>query len=176
MKLIIDIDEQEYKTILANAKLYKDNGWGSADVWDAILNGIPYEPKGDPISREALKKSTIFTKVNNGAELIDIEVVPLETIDNAPTIPLPDFKEGYKQAIIDGKTNYSRTKEEWIPVSERLPEDFCVVLVYCPQFDNIYRVFRESDAWHQFSTSDVLMQAVTHWRPLPKAPESEAEE
>lgn len=62
---------------------------------------------------------------------------------------------------------------EWIPVSERLPQDFCVVLVYCPQFDNIYRVFRESDAWHQFSTSDVLMQAVTHWRPLPKAPESE---
>ena len=61
----------------------------------------------------------------------------------------------------------------WIPVSERLPEDFCVVLVYCPQFDNIYRVFREGGAWHQFSPSDVLMQAVTHWRPLPKSPESE---
>ena len=69
-----------------------------------------------------------------------------------------------------------RKQGEWIPVSKRLPEDFCVVLVYCPQFNNIYRVFRESDAWHQFSTSDVLMQAVTHWRPLPKAPESEAEE
>lgn len=66
-----------------------------------------------------------------------------------------------------------READRWIPVSERLPEDFCVVLVYCPQFDNIYRVFRESDAWHQFCTSDVLMQAVTHWRPLPKAPESE---
>lgn len=76
------------------------------------------------------------------------------TIDNAPTVPLPDFKEGYKQAIIDGKTNFSRpqgefTEEdmkrtikenfdigyemaknkykrpqgEWIPVSERLPDD-----------------------------------------------------
>lgn len=64
-------------------------------------------------------------------------------------------------------------ESEWISVKERLPDDFCVVLVYCPQFDNIYRVFRESDAWHQFSTSDILMQAVTHWRPLPKAPESE---
>ena len=63
--------------------------------------------------------------------------------------------------------------DRWIPVSERLPEDFCVVLVYCPQFDNIYRVFREGGAWHQFSPSDVLMQAVTHWRPLPKSPESE---
>lgn len=37
-----------------------------------------------------------------------------EVIDNAPTVPLPDFKEGYKQAIIDGKTNFSRPKGEWI--------------------------------------------------------------
>ena len=28
-------------------------------------------------------------------------------VDNAPTVPLPDFKEGYKQAIIDGKTNFA---------------------------------------------------------------------
>ena len=34
-------------------------------------------------------------------------------IDNAPTVPLPDFKEGYKQAIIDGKTNFSRPQGEW---------------------------------------------------------------
>jgi hypothetical protein len=35
-------------------------------------------------------------------------------IDNAPTVPLPDFKEGYKQAIIDGKTNFSRPTGKWI--------------------------------------------------------------
>lgn len=35
-------------------------------------------------------------------------------IDNAPTVPLPNFKKGYKQAIIDGKTNYSRPQGEWI--------------------------------------------------------------
>ncbi len=38
----------------------------------------------------------------------------LKAIDNAPTIPLPDFKAGYKQAIIDGRTNYSRPQGEWI--------------------------------------------------------------
>lgn len=38
---------------------------------------------------------------------------PLTEIDNAPTVPLPDFKEGYKQAIIDGKTNFSRQQGEW---------------------------------------------------------------
>lgn len=42
----------------------------------------------------------------------------LEAIDNAPTVPLHDFKEGYKQAIIDGKTNYSRPQGEWIDHSE----------------------------------------------------------
>lgn len=30
----------------------------------------------------------------------------IEAIDNAPTIPQLDFKDGYKQAIIDGKTNF----------------------------------------------------------------------
>lgn len=32
---------------------------------------------------------------------------------NAPTIPLPDFKDGYKQAIIDGKTNFARMQGKW---------------------------------------------------------------
>ena len=35
-------------------------------------------------------------------------------IANSPTIPLPDFKEGYKQAIRDGKTNFSRPHGKWI--------------------------------------------------------------
>ena len=36
-----------------------------------------------------------------------------ELVANAPTVPLPDFKDGYKQAIIDGKTNFSRPQGEW---------------------------------------------------------------
>ena len=44
----------------------------------------------DLISREALEKHAIWTKVNNGAELIDIEVVPLVAIDNAPTVEPQD--------------------------------------------------------------------------------------
>lgn len=63
--------------------------------------------------------------------------------------------------------------DRWIPVSERLPEDFLCVLVYCPQFDNVYCVFRECGDWHRFSHFDMLMETVTHWRPLPKSPESE---
>ena len=44
-------------------------------------------------------------------------------IDSAPTIPLPDFKdfkEGYRQAIIDGKANFrSRPKGEWIEKQDK---------------------------------------------------------
>ena len=43
----------------------------------------------------------------------------LSIIDKAPTVPLPDFKEGYKQAIIDGKTNFSRPQGEWIIVKDK---------------------------------------------------------
>lgn len=39
-------------------------------------------------------------------------------IDNAPTVPLPDFKEGYKQAILDGKTNFSRPQGKWDEIRE----------------------------------------------------------
>lgn len=40
----------------------------------------------------------------------------ISDLDNAPTVPLPDFKEGYKQAIIDGKTNFSKPQGEWKPI------------------------------------------------------------
>jgi hypothetical protein len=69
----------------------------------------------DLISREALKKElhNFFDgKVINEPTYILRDVFC--HIDNAPTEPLPDFKEGYKQAIIDGKTNYSRPQGEWI--------------------------------------------------------------
>ena len=38
----------------------------------------------------------------------------LEEIDNAPTVPLPDFKDGYKQAILDGKAQYQSPPGKWI--------------------------------------------------------------
>lgn len=42
-----------------------------------------------------------------------------DIIDNAPTVPLPDFKEGYKQAILDGKAQYQRPKGEWITIHKQ---------------------------------------------------------
>lgn len=83
----------------------------------------------------------------------------IKAIDNAPTIPLPDFKEGYKQAIRDGKTNFSSPQGEWITFGDevkvyvnkhcsisvqkyrcsecngiiRIPKDYLVTYKICPQ-------------------------------------------
>ena len=71
----------------------------------------------DLISREALKEQ--FNGVPNSKD----KDIALMLIDNATTVPLPDFKEGYKQAIIDGKTNYSTNysneTSKWIKMSDR---------------------------------------------------------
>lgn len=58
------------------------------------------------IDAEALKKAIKDNGYSHYFEIFDI-------IDNAPTVPLHDFKEGYKQAIIDGKTNFSRPQGKW---------------------------------------------------------------
>lgn len=45
MKLIIDISDEDYNVILANADFYKEQHWGVAEVWNAIVSGVPL-PKG----------------------------------------------------------------------------------------------------------------------------------
>lgn len=77
--------------------------------------------QGDLISREALKaKMFDIPKPKEGATFWDGVDTVGDLIDKAPLVPLPDFKAGYKQAIIDGKTNFPRPKGEWI----ELPKAF----------------------------------------------------
>lgn len=65
------------------------------------------------IDADALKEE--YVKLGHCAETYaELYINTEKLIDNAQTVPLPDFKEGYKQAIIDGKTNFSRPKGEWI--------------------------------------------------------------
>ena len=52
MKVVIDVPDETYKVILANADFYKEHHWGVAE---AIVNGTPL-PKGhgDLIDRDTL--------------------------------------------------------------------------------------------------------------------------
>ena len=67
------------------------------------------------VDADALKKSIKSYADDQYAENEYLgEYAIMNIINKAPTVPLPDFKEGYKQAIIDGKTNFSRPQGEWL--------------------------------------------------------------
>lgn len=58
----------------------------------------------------------------------------IDTImEDEPSVPLPDFKEGYKQAIRDGKTNFSRPHGEWLEWDD---ERWGGVWYYCSNCHN----------------------------------------
>ena len=139
----------------------------------------------DLISREALKKAIAeFHQKENDRlhnplwESIGLNALNM-IIDYAPTIPLPDFKEGYKQAILDGKTNYSRQPGEWITVNERLPEDMQKVLIWFEyyrygDFNCMYQTYGFGyvcdGKWSSFINGETDWQdsRVIAWQELPR--------
>lgn len=56
----------------------------------------------------------------------------------------------------------------WIPVTERLPEDKQAVLVWCPQYKNIYCAYLEKEQWWIFGAFvQIVPNEVVAWMPLP---------
>ena len=78
---------------------------------------------------------------------------------------------GDEAAIVGMKREIERMvvagKPRWIPVSERLPEKNGSYLVY------VYGEVTEMEYWHGkwHRLRDDYTKAVTHWMPLPPAPE-----
>lgn len=74
-------------------------------------------------------------------------------------------KERYKEEIT---TLEAENKGEWISVSERLPEDRQSVLVWCPQYKNIYCAYLEKGQWWIFGAFiQIVPNEVVAWMPLP---------
>lgn len=94
MKLIIDVPDEEYKTLSKMSEKEKVNELSYYEM--VIANSIPYEPKGDLISREALKKEVVGMMINKADDLEEVEfeinsalASVCEKIDNAPTVDIP---------------------------------------------------------------------------------------
>lgn len=61
-----------------------------------------------------------------------------------------------------------REKERWIPVSEKLPETYTLVLGY---YGARFCGWVKGDGkWYCQDSSDAIDEDVTHWKPLPEAP------
>lgn len=55
---------------------------------------------------------------------------------------------------------------KWIPVTERLPEEKKAVLIWCPQYKNLYCAYRENEQWWIFgSYSHRIVDDVVAWMP-----------
>ena len=68
-------------------------------------------------------------------------------------------------------------KTEWVPVSERLPEDKQSVLVWCSQYKNIYCAYLEKKQWWIFGAFiQIVPNEVVAWMPLPKPYEPQESE
>ena len=64
------------------------------------------------------------------------------------------------------------TVQKWIPVTERLPEEWSRVLVYIPHIDVMTFAKMRAGSW--YSTWDSMkLDHVSHWMPLPTPPKGE---
>ena len=131
----------------------------------------------DLISREALKEE-IGSWGMNDYEPADF----IEAIDNAPTVELfcSYLSDGeVRQPCVEGPCEDERPQDEWIPVSERLPEerinpdtmDFDYVL--CSTIWNDVRPYKYGkpigqDKAHFWHGGGIMDGAVIAWQPLPE--------
>lgn len=66
---------------------------------------------------------------------------------------------------------------KWISVSERLPEESTVVLIWCPERKNIYCAYLEEKQWWIFGAyfQKVPLEVIA-WQPLPQPYEPQESE
>jgi hypothetical protein len=86
-----------------------------------------------------------------------------------------DFDRHYIEALDFAVKNLKERPQEWIPVSERLPEVHKAVLVWCPEHRNIFCASCDDyGEWNIFGAYCRVHDEVIAWMPLPE-PYKEAE-
>lgn len=124
-----------------------------------------FEPKPST-EGEYIKKSELLQHVTTEelSDFKDCDVIHAEEIDELTTYSFPDSAEN---------------KGEWIPVSERLPEDHQNIL-FSTKTDRVFegRYFKDETEQQWYSFRDECFawnNVVTAWQPLPEPYKAESE-
>ena len=85
-----------------------------------------------------------------------------------------DVKEFYALAAAALREQEER---RWIPVEERLPQNYISVLAYIPTAEPLPMVHEayigDDGEWHSSVFYGIENEYVTHWMPLPEPPKGE---
>lgn len=78
------------------------------------------------------------------------------------------------ELIADHLITNGVTVQEWISVTERLPENIANrVLVVCERSNGVFYAHYEKPFWINLETDKPFISTVTHWMPLPNPPKGE---
>ena len=80
----------------------------------------------------------------------------------------------FTEYLADHLISNGITVQEWIPVTERLPENIANrVLVVCERSNGVFYAHYEKPFWINLETDKPFISTVTHWMPLPEPPKGE---
>lgn len=80
----------------------------------------------------------------------------------------------FTEYLADDLISSGVTVQEWIPATERLPENIANrVLVVCERSNGVFYAHYEKPFWINLETDKPFISTVTHWMPLPEPPKGE---
>lgn len=130
------------------------------------IPGIAWSPSARGIVADHL--------LANGVEFFNAEDEKvLKTAERNAREAYGDLR--YLQGVKFGVESAAKNRR-WIPVTERLPEEFVSVLVHIPSYapmPTVREAYHVDDCW---VTKIVIFHDddITHWMPLPEPPKEEA--
>ena len=103
--------------------------------------------------------------------------IPIEEIDNAPTVEYPFYREAYQTGYEEGKNE--KPQDRWVSVDDELPQDMQRVLIWFEyyrygDFNCMYQTYGFGyvcdGKWSPFINGETGWQdyRVIAWQPLPE--------
>lgn len=96
----------------------------------------------------------------------------LENLKHDIGKPLHSALWHYEQALDEIGELLEEQQAKWIPIKEQMPELKRCVLVYCPQFRNIYTAWTDGKRWYYFGHGaySEMFEEPSHWMKTPSEP------